>query len=494
MSDLRIDYGVIAPELILAGASMLILVVSVFIRSRRGSLGYLILGPPTVALLAIASAFAYLVVVPGRGTPEPYFARSFTLDGYAVLFKLVFLASSFLVVLLSIDYSRRMSNPGEFFGLIVAATAAMCFMASATDLVTLYVSIEFLSLTSYVLAGYLKQEPRSNEAAMKYFLYGAACSATMLYGMSLLYGMVGSTNYTDIAASLRANGGGNILLLAASMILVGFGFKISMVPFHQWAPDTYEGAPTPVTAFLSVAPKAAGFAVLIRMFIGVVPVAMTHWPGVLGVVSALTMTIGNLTAIPQTSAKRMLAYSSIAQAGYVLIGLAAWTTLSDWALPGALVYLITYFFMNLGAFTVVIAIENRTGSEEIHSYAGMAQRAPWLAAAMAFFMLSLAGLPPTAGFVGKFLVFGAAIGSASHRSWLAWLVVIGVLNSAISLYYYFNVVKIMFFRPAQDTTPISVSPTLKSALAITLVGTMGILIFAGPVFTFAKEAMAYAFR
>lgn len=492
--NLNISYASIFPEIILTLTAVIILLVSAFLKPRKGSIFYTLFGPVTVSLLGIGISLAYVLSMPLGSATEPFFAGSFAQDGYALFFKIVFLLASFLVIILSVDYvQKKMTNAGELYALLIAATTAMCFMTSATDLVTLYISIEFLSLMSFVLAGYLKTEPRSNEASLKYFLYGSVCSAVMLYGFSLIYGLTGSTSYASIASQL-GGAGHSIVLMSLVLVTVGLGFKIAMVPFHQWSPDTYEGAPTPVTAFLSVAPKAAGFAVLIRMFTGIFPTAITHWTGIIGICAALTMTLGNLTAIPQTSAKRMLAYSSIAQAGYVLVGLAAWIPGSDWAMPGMLVYLFTYVFMNLGAFAVVLAIENCTGSEEINSYAGMWRRCPWLAGAMTFFMLSLAGIPPTAGFVGKFLVFGAAINSASAKSWLGWLAGIGIVNSVISLYYYFNVVRIMFFIKSDEEKPIQLTPSIRWAVGITLVGTLAIIFLMGPVFGMAQSAVAFAFR
>jgi NADH-quinone oxidoreductase subunit N len=414
------------------------------------------------------------------------FGGALAADGFSLLFKAVAILGTLLVVLMSLNYVERFRNPGEFFALLVFATLAATLVASASDLVMIYLGIEFLSITSYVLVCYLKFQPRSTEAGLKYFLYGAIAAAVMLYGISLVYGLTGTTSLyggtPDGRSLIALSGSGPLaapqnrpaIFLALAFILVGFGFKTAMVPFHQWVPDVYDGAPLPVTAWLSVTSKAAGFAVFIRFFATTLP--PENWSNALAVLAAITMTLGNLAAIPQTNIKRMLAYSSVAHAGYVLIGLASYRGggfSEEWSLLGTLIYLATYLFMNLGAFTVVMAVYNYTRSHRIEDYAGVAQRAPGLALMMAFFLLSLAGIPPTAGFLGKFFVFGAAI-----RAGLGWLAIIGIINAVISVYYYWNVVRAMYLLEPQDSAPMVTAPSLRAALAIAVLGTLGLLLFA----------------
>jgi proton-translocating NADH-quinone oxidoreductase chain N len=350
----------------------------------------------------------------------------------------------------------------------------MCLLVSANDLISLYLSLEFLSLTSYILAGYLKESPRSNEAAIKYFLYGAVSAAIMLYGLSLLYGMTGKIQLEAVIRQLSGEAS-PLATVALTMVATGFFFKVAVAPFHQWSPDIYEGAPTPVTAFLSVAPKAAGFGALIRVFMLALPDSSPAFSMILALLAALTMTWGNLAALPQTNLKRMLAYSSIAQAGYVLMGIsAAARDGSRDGMTAALLYLATYLFMNLGIFGVAIAAERMTGSEQIPDYAGFRERNPALAWMMILFLLSLAGLPPTAGFIGKFYLFVAVLKPGAH---LAWLAMIAAANTAISVYYYFNVARTMFFAPPATTkagrTPLSLQGGVAFAFAMTLL--LGIL-------------------
>jgi len=333
-----------------------------------------------------------------------------------------------------------------------------------------------MSLTGYIMASYLKDNPLSVEAGIKYFLYGAVSAAVMLYGMSLVYGMTGTTDLAQIKqalAGLHMTMQGKLLLyMAFVFILVGLGFKIAIVPFHQWSPDVYEGAPIPVTAFLSVGPKAAGFAALVRLLVVAFPTSALNWVPVVGVLAAITMTFANVVAITQRNIKRMLAYSSIAHAGYVLVGLAAYPKSQDYSINGIILYLVIYLFMNLGAFAVAISVFNKMGTELIEDYAGFAKTSPRLAMLMAIFMLSLTGIPPTAGFVGKFYLFMAAV-----QSDLYWLAGFMLVNTAISLYYYFNVVRYMYFYEPKTPEPAEEPGYLQYALLITLFFTLLIGIY-----------------
>jgi proton-translocating NADH-quinone oxidoreductase chain N len=338
-----------------------------------------------------------------------------------------------------------------------------------------------------VLTGYLRRDPRSTEAAMKYFLYGALASGVMLYGFSLLYGFTGSVDLATIAGALGASQPNlGLVIMSILLVLVGFGFKIALVPFHQWSPDAYEGAPTPITAFLSVGPKAAGLAVLIRVMVVAFPAYDVNWTAILSLVAILTMTLGNVVALWQKNMKRMLAYSSIAQAGYMLIGLAAWTAQpSGWAngVAAILLFLFAYLFTNLGVFAVAIALENKTGTSDIADYAGLIRRSPFLTVALLIFFLSLIGIPPTGGFMGKLFVFGAAV---DQRLYV--LAGIGIINSVISVYYYFGVTRLTFFSQGKDESPIRPSLAMNAVIAVTLVMTLLIALYGQPFISLASNS------
>jgi NADH-quinone oxidoreductase subunit N len=445
---------------------------------------------PYVALAGLALAALGLIPSIGRTAQV---ATMLAVDPFAVFFKALAIIGIAIVILAAIPFMRsRTPYRGEFYALLLIAGVAICLAVSSTNLVMLYLSIEFLSITSYVLAGFFREDRKSGEAAVKYFLYGATASAVMLYGMSLLYGAAGTTDFAGVAQALGKRASTDLVWLgvpAMIMLLAGFGFKASLVPFHQWAPDTYEGAPTPVTAFLSTVSKATGFAVLIRVFLVVMGGLAAQWTTLLAVVSILTMTLGNLTAIRQTNIKRMLAYSSIAQAGYMLIGVAAvaapMSSSKFTGINGVLIYLMAYLVTNLGAFAVVIAIENRSGRVEIKDYAGLVRRAPGLAAVLFIFLLSLAGIPPTAGFVGKLFVFGAAV-----RAQMLLLAVIGALNAVVSAFYYLNIVRYMFFVPAEpDSESIEVGRPLQGALVVTGGLTLLLGLVPGPLIDWASQSV-----
>ena len=402
------------------------------------------------ALICAGGLLLGLVVVGLLWGEQPVLAfhRAYVLDHLALFFKALFILGGALVVALSYDHFRDLvPGFGEYFFLLVVIVLGCSLLASANDLILVWVAFEMISLSSYVLAGYLRFDRRSNEAGLKYFLYGAAASAVMVYGMSWLYGLGRSTNLSDMAGSLATGAPAGVLALA--LMLVGLGYKIAMAPFQSWVPDVYEGAPTPVTAFLSVVPKAAGFAFLLRLLGPVGSLLLPHWPVMLAVLATLTMFAGNLMALPQTNIKRMLAYSSVAHAGYLLIGVVVYTQ-NALNLGALLYYLLAYLVMNLGAFAVVILIERNTGRQLISDYAGLARTDLGLALIMTLFLLSLVGIPPTAGFLGKLLVFGAALRTPP---W-GWLAIVGIINAAISVYYYMNVAREMFFGrgPARALT------------------------------------------
>ncbi|MBI5029167.1 MAG: NADH-quinone oxidoreductase subunit N [Chloroflexi bacterium] len=473
----------ISPELVLSIFGILILLIDVIWREK--SQGIL----PWITILGFALALGATFYIWGSDVTR--FAGMYYIDTFSLFFKMIAAITGIILTLVSIDYLKnRTPYKGEFYSIFTFAVLAMTMTASSGSLLMVYLSIEFLSYTSYLLTGFLRDDKKSNESAIKYFLYGAITSATMLYGLSLLYGISGSLNLSDIAATFTNTVDASVRmvgLVSTALVLAGLGFKISLVPFHQWAPDAYEGAPTPVTAFLSVGPKAVGFAVLLRLAIIALPAYKEGWIPLLVVISILTMTLGNLTALQQTNVKRMLAYSSIAQAGYMLIGviavnLTASPTFSG--LNGILIYLFAYLFTNLGAFICVIAIENTTGIVEIPEYAGLVKRAPLVAALFVIFFLSLAGIPPTAGFIGKFFVFGAAL-----REGYIVLAAIGVINSVISVFYYFSVVRQAFFEAPKDPTPIRIAPLVTLSLVITGALVLAFAIYPDPVVNIAAWSM-----
>jgi proton-translocating NADH-quinone oxidoreductase chain N len=484
------DLVFLLPEIFLLVFAALVIGLDLIDRagSRRGALPY-------VALIGLSLAALALIPVAGALSGEAAGARYVTgmlvVDDFAIFLKAIALIGVSLVILMSIRYLRgRTPYPGEFYGLLLVVTLAICLAVGSANLMMVYLSMEFLSITSYVLAGYLREDKKSGEAAVKYFLYGSSASAIMLFGMSLLYGATGELGLREIASTLGAAGSQELVWLtlpALILLLVGFGFKASLVPFHQWAPDTYEGAPTPITGLLSTASKAAGFAILMRVFTMALDWAQPQWVALLTAVSVITMTLGNLTALRQTNVKRLLAYSSIAQAGYILIGVAAVVAAPDQVFTGyngVLFYLFAYLFTNLGAFAVVIAIENTTGSSELADYAGLVRRAPWLAAMLFFFLISLAGIPPTGGFLGKFFVFGAAI---EQQMWV--LVAIAAVNSVIAAFYYLNVVRYMFFMPSpNESHEIATDAPLGGAILLAGVVTLLLGLIPGPVIHWASES------
>ncbi len=495
------------PELVLAATGLVILGLDLVWRpsfppktgGEEGGVEWL----PYVALAGLGGALVATVylwgaeaLLPFGGPPAP---AIFAVDPFTLFFRVIAVLSVGLVLLFSVDYLReRTPYRGEFYSLLLFSALAITLVAGAADLIMVYIAIELLSITSYILTGYLREDRKSTEAAIKYFLFGAMASAAMLYGMSLLYGVTGATSLSAIAASLRPDPVEGLGAADASLrwlispamvfLLAGFGFKIAAVPFHQWSPDAYEGAPTPVTAFLSVGPKAAGFAVLLRVFLTALPHFQMDWVALLASISIVTMTLGNLVAIWQKNIKRMLAYSSIAQAGYILIGLVSWDLWRSagrfTGINGVLIYLLAYLFTNLGAFVVVIAFEQATGSNQIEDYAGLARRSPALAGAMLIFLFSLTGIPGTGGFIGKLFVFGAAIQVQFYA-----LAIVGIINSVVAAFYYLNVMRYMFFEPGTGEGPaINTSPAIKVTLAVTTVMTLVIGVYPQPFIELAQRA------
>ena len=451
------DFYYILPEILLTAGALMVLVIDVlFPKGDRAILG------ATLATLVVTGG----AVLAFAGVDTTVSAGLLAIDGYAAFFKTIFILSAVLTVLMSVPYLKVEGvSAGEYCFLILCATLGMMFMASGIDLITLFIGLETMAISFYILAGFLKPSQRSNEAAVKYFLLGAFSLGILLYGMSLLYGATGTTNLAGIAESVANSQGSPLLLLAIILVAAGMGFKIAAVPFHMWAPDVYEGSPTPVTAFLSVGSKAASFAMLIRIFVEGLPGLIADWQLIFWVLAAITMTVGNIAAITQTNTKRMLAYSSIAHAGYVLIGLVAGT---GRGVAAAMVYLFVYLFMQLGAFAVITMLRRKdVVGDELKDLSGLYLRQPLAAVAMLIFMLSLGGIPPTAGFMGKLWLFSAAI-----ESGLVWLAVIFVVNSVISLYYYYRIVVFMWLKDEQLGSAISMTPAIATALVIAVVGSL----------------------
>ncbi|HEX6540141.1 MAG TPA: NADH-quinone oxidoreductase subunit N [Ktedonobacterales bacterium] len=429
--------------------------------------------------------------------PTTAFFGMLTTDSYALFFKYLFLVIGFCVVLVSYQYVEKylLATPGEYYSIILMSLAGMMLMGGTGELITIYISLELTSIPLYILAGLSRRDGRSAEAAIKYVLLGAMSSAILLYGMALLYGATGSTDLAEVAKSITTLGSGNLMLLAADVfIFAGLGFKISAVPFHMWAPDIYEGAPTPSTLFFSVGSKAAGFAAIMRIFVfgGLFAVSSSYLWVLLAIVAALTMTIGNVGALMQSNIKRMMAYSSIGQAGYLVMGLAALAINNSAAgTTAVLVFLVVFVVTNIGAFTGIIALADATGQENIRDFDGLGRRSPWIAAGMAFCLLALAGIPPMAGFLSKLFIFFTAWGEGSG---LTFLVILGLINSTISIVYYANVVWRMYVIEPKKRERITVSNSVSLTMAVSVIGVFVLTIVIGVLMTQAASGAGSLFQ
>ena len=473
------DLRAITPELLLLALGLVLLVIDLLTGpGQKRVVGWVGVAGLVVALFPSAALLS--------GAPRFAFSETYAIDPFAAFFKVIAITSGALVLLAAMEFFRGRPThyEGETYSLVVFMVLGLVLMAAAVDLILLFLALEYVSLISYVLAGSLKSDRKSNEAGVKYFFYGASASALMLYGFTFLYGASGTTSLYRLMQHVAFFTPG-FLGLAVVLILAGFGFKASLVPFHQWTPDVYEGAPTPITAFLSVGSKAAAFAALLRvLYVALPPLG---WVTIVAGLAAASMTLGNLVALSQQNIKRMLAYSSIAHAGYMLIGvvaLAASPTAVGSGEGALLFYLLAYTFTNIGAFAVAISAGRALGSDAIPDYAGLGRRAPLSAFAMTVFMLSLTGIPPTALFFGKFLLFGAAINSG-----FLWLAVVGILNSVVSLFYYVGVIRAMFLMPAPDGAGLVAESALaRVLLAVTVAGTLAIGIFPQPFIRLVEAA------
>jgi NADH-quinone oxidoreductase subunit N len=476
----EIDLYLIAPEIVITIFGFLVLMVDVFSpkKERKGYLG-------VISLIGILIAFFY--TLPLMGSANAAFGGMFTSDGYALFFKITFMIIAFLTVLISMGYAHREGiDFGEYYALILFATLGMMLMAAGTHLIIIFLGLETMSISIYILAGMMREDRKSVESALKYFLLGAFATGFLLYGIALLYGATGSFYLKDIAAYISSKNllRNPMLLMSLVFLTIGFGFKIASVPFHMWTPDVYEGAPTSITAFMATGVKAAGFSALVRVFFSALPAFRPDWTSIMWVIALATMTLGNIVAISQTNIKRMLAYSSIAHAGYILVAFVAG---NDLGTSGILFYLMAYAFMNLGAFTVVTLLGKR-GEENtlINDYAGIGFKHPLLAAAMTIFLLSMAGIPPLGGFMAKFYVFSAAVKEKFY-----WLAILGVLNSAISVYYYLRVTVLMYFRESErEITGLQFSPASVFALILAVIGTLYMGIFPANILSFAQKSIA----
>ncbi|MEY2767397.1 MAG: NADH-quinone oxidoreductase subunit N [Ilumatobacteraceae bacterium] len=480
-----IDYHAIAPEMVLAGGLVLLLLLDLFLSDAKKW----VLTP--VASFTLLGAFIpVLTVALGTEGARSMFDGRYVVDDFSLVLKALFLLAGYVVVLISADHIREGNYyEGEYWFLLLTSILGMVMMASSRDLVSIFVALEFLSIPAYMLAAWRKRDPKSNEAGIKYYLLGVFASAVMLYGMSLLYGISGSTKLTDIGTALGENLT-SIRALAVLFVVIGFAFKVSAVPFHTWAPDTYEGAPTPVTAFLSVASKAAGFVALVTVVFVAVPGSHEVWQPVFWILSALTMTVGNVMALRQTNIVRMLAYSSVAQGGFILMPLAVAGIegVQQAALRSVVTYLLLYAATNLGVFGIIIAVARKTRSGEISSYGGLFGYAPGLAALMTIFMASLAGIPPLGGWFGKFTAFQALISAGTN--WSYALAVVGAVNSVVAFGYYGNILREMWMKPAPlgDTSPVKVPSAIGVALAITGGSTLVLGVLPGLVIHFGDLA------
>jgi NADH-quinone oxidoreductase subunit N len=477
--DLNLDYSLLIPEYLLGGLAVLILAVDMLMPNVRKSM------LPVIAAAGLAITFVISLLYLDT---DDNFAGLIAIDDYTTFFRCFFIAVTLATVIASAQFvQERLRNPGEYYALLVVSTAGAIFMASARELLTAYIGLELLSFSLYVLVSYAKSDSRSNEAGMKYVLLGAFASAMLLYGISFIYGASGSTTYSEIQAAFE-NGTSDFTLgtLAGLALLVtGLGFKVAAVPFHMWTPDAYEGAPLPITAYLSATSKAAGFALLLRLFSSALLPVIEDWEFMMAAVAAITMVVGNLIALQQTNIKRLLAYSSIGQVGYMLMGI---TAISPEVSSALLLHMTGYVVTNMALFVAIIAYNNETGAEQISEFRGMAERAPFLAAVTAVALFSLAGMPLFAGFLTKFILFQ----SVAENGYF-WLAAVAVVVSFISLYYYLVVMRAMYVSEPQDHTRFSVPLAMSGSLVVLTLGVFLVGLYPAPLFDVTDSVAAVLF-
>lgn len=464
-------WALLAVEISLALLGLLLLVLGLVLPEK---------GRRVMQPVAVIGLLGILILGGGLYTVNfSLFSGNYYIDPFASFFKLLFIIAGILVILSAGRYLERFQERvNEFYSLMIFALLGMVVMASAGEMITLYIGLELMTISFYILTAYLLNDKLSAEAGLKYLILGALSSAIMLFGISLVYAVTKTTVIAQMAFGYTNE---PVLIAGIIMILAGFAFKVSLVPFHMWAPDIYQGAPIPITAFLAVGSKAAAFAALVRVFVAAFPVTIFQWPLLLAVLAAITIVVGNLIALAQDDIKRLLAYSSIAQAGYILVGLAAY---NGYGLKGVLFYAMLYVFSNLGAFAAATLVEVETGSTDIKAFNGLARRSPMAAAIMTVCMLSLAGIPPLAGFVGKFYLFSGAI-----QSDMIWLAFIGLIMSMVSVYYYLRVAKAMYIGPCEETSAIKPGAALGFALWVCLIGTIMFGLYPAPLSNLAHFAI-----
>ena len=498
------DLQLIAPELILTVCACIALVMEVILPYRKSKVtAYFALVGIALAAASLGLQWWYTRDI----LPLDGFYGMVRIDGFALLFKSIFLVAAALAIAVSTRFlDIEGEQHGEYYALVLFATVGMMFLGCGYDLISLYISLELMALTFYILVAFTKREKRSNEAAMKYFLLGAFSSGVLLYGMSLLYGVAGSTNLGEIGRSVgeivasvgessEASGGlatlRPMLILGMIALAAGLFFKIAAVPFHMWAPDAYEGAPTSVTAFLSTGSKAASFALYARIFIEALPSMRADWGPLLGLVAAITIMVGNWAAVTQENSKRLMAYSSISNAGYLLLGLVAGNA---YGYIGLVIYLLVYTLMNMGAFGIIISLRRRgIIGDNVDDMTGLAQKAPGMAAMMAVFMLSLGGLPMTGGFIGKYFLFGGLLqrGQTDGKNWYYWLASWAIINTVVSFYYYIRFIKVMYLGDRiADNQPLELSPALWTALVVSLAGIIFIGVYPQPLINLTQKLLA----
>ena len=481
------------PELFLTGLIIIAIIYDLFLDPSKSD---------RVGWVLVSGLFIIMIILFFQDDKKitTLFSEAIVLDPFSTFFKIIIIMATILVAIISL-YSDDLNNyrKGEYFTLLGIVVFGLFLMVSSIDLIMIYLSIEIVSIMSFVLAGYLKQNKKSNEAALKYVVYGAFSSGIMLFGLSYIYGLTGSTNFFQIQKVLAGNGleSNSAVLLSIILVLAGFGYKVSAVPFHFWTPDVYEGSPTTITAYLSVAPKAGAFAMMIRFFnqifsdggalVGIDSISSTifPWADILSLLAVITMTIGNVVAIQQNSIKRMLAYSSVAHAGYILLAMPVMSSDSIYAI---MIYFVMYLFMNLGAFFVVIAVKNKTGGETFDDFKGLGWEMPFVGIVMTLFMVSLTGLPPTAGFIGKFYIFASLINGGES---FYWLVIIGGINSVISLYYYIRVVKVMYFDGDKNETLLYPPMMISIMLLFTAIPTLILGIYWAPLARWIQSSLVF---
>jgi len=493
------DLQLIAPELILTAIACLALVMEVILPYKLSKwTAYFSLAGIGLALISLAAQFRELGGTFSLNalqgvTPTDGFYGMVHIDGFSLVFRAIFLIAAALTIAISVRYlDIEREQHGEYYALILFATVGMMFLGSGYDLISLYIALELMAVTFYVLVAFTKRQRRSNEAGMKYFLLGAFSSGILLYGMSLLYGIAGSTNLGEMGTKLAAAPAElrPVLLLGMIALAAGLFFKIAAVPFHMWAPDAYEGAPTSVTAFLSTGSKAASFALYARIFFVALGPMQIDWAPQLVIVAALTIGVGNWAAVTQENSKRLLAYSSISNAGYLLLGLIANNTYGN---IGLVIYLLVYTLMNIGAFGVIISLRRRSiVGDNVDDMTGLAQKAPGMAAMMGIFMLSLGGLPGTGGFIGKYFLLWGLLqrGEAAHKSWYYWLAGWAVINIVVSFYYYIRFIRVMYLGDrVADEEPLTMSPALRTAMIASLIGIIFIGVYPQPFIVLAQKLM-----